>query len=113
MDDEDEFLAVDIQFHLRLAEASHNESTRAVARAGHDGRISDRSDYPSDTSTSIALSATSEIRCRDHQPRRCARVARSIDEHLGSAEEYFLGERLNDDDSSELATGGNAEEDST
>ncbi len=113
VDNEEEFLAVDIQFHIRLAEASHNEVLARLLREIMSQYVTDRGDYPVghiDIDRALRNQQDTLEAIIDGSP---ARIATSIDEHLGSAEEYFLGERLNDDDSSELATGGNAEEDST
>ena len=94
VDDGDEFLAVDIQFHLRLAEASHNERLALLVRDTMSQFISDRSDYPVghiDIDRALRNQRDTLAAIIDGT---LARVARSMDEHLGSAEEYFLGERL-------------------
>ena len=94
VDDGDEFLAVDIQFHVRLAEASQNERLARLVRDTMSQFISDRSDYPVghiDIERALSNQRDTLAAIIDGTP---ARIARSIDEHLGSAEEYFLGERL-------------------
>lgn len=94
VEDGDEFLAVDIQFHLRLAEASHNERLARLVRDTMSQFISDRSEYPVghiDIDRALHNQRDTLAAIVDGTS---ARIARSMDEHLGSAEEYFLGERL-------------------
>ena len=98
VDDEDEFLAVDIQFHLRLAEASHNEMLAQLLRDTMSQFVSDRGDYPVghiDIERALRNQQDTLEAIIDGSP---ARIAKSIDEHLASAEEYFLGERLGEGD---------------
>jgi GntR family transcriptional regulator, transcriptional repressor for pyruvate dehydrogenase complex len=99
VDDEEEFLAVDIQFHIRLAEASHNEVLARLLREIMSQYVTDRGDYPVghiDIDRALRNQHDTLEAIIDGSP---ARIATSIDEHLGSAEEYFLGERLSDADS--------------
>ncbi len=103
VDDEEEFLAVDIQFHIRLAQASHNELLAKLLRETMSQYVSDRGDYPVghiDIDRALRNQQDTLDAIIDGSP---ARIAASIDEHLGSAEEYFLGERLNDWDQLTLA----------
>jgi GntR family transcriptional regulator, transcriptional repressor for pyruvate dehydrogenase complex len=96
VEDEDEFLAVDIQFHLRLAEASHNPVLARLLRDAMSQYVTDRSDYPVghiDIDRAIQNQKDTLEAIIDGSPER---IAASIDEHLASAEEYFLGERLDD-----------------
>jgi len=94
IDDGNEFLAVDILFHIRLAEASQNEMLTRLLRETMSQFVSDRSDYPVghiDIERALRNQRDTLEAIVDGTP---ARIAESIDEHLGSAEEYFLGERL-------------------
>jgi GntR family transcriptional repressor for pyruvate dehydrogenase complex len=96
VDDGDEFLAVDIQFHVRLAEGSQNERLARLVRETLNQFMSDRSEYPVghiDIERALENQRDTLAAVVDGNP---ARIARSMDEHLGSAEEYFLGERLNE-----------------
>ena len=98
MDDEDEFLAVDIQFHIRLAEASHNEVLAQLMRDIMSQYVTDRGDYPVghiDIDRALRNQQDTLEAIVDGSP---ARIAKSIDKHLASAEEYFLGERLSEGD---------------
>lgn len=100
VDDEEEFLAVDIQFHIRLAEASHNEVLARLLREIMSQYVTDRGDYPvGHINIDRALRNQQDTLDAVIDGSR-ARIAASIDEHLGSAEEYFLGERLHDVDQS-------------
>jgi GntR family transcriptional repressor for pyruvate dehydrogenase complex len=94
MDDPEEFLAVDIQFHVRLAKASGNEVLAEYVRETLRNFTSSRAQYPvghigleqallNQRDTFEAILSGSILR-----------IARSIDRHLGNGEEYFLGERL-------------------
>ena len=94
VDDDDEFLAVDIQFHVRLAEASHNELLARLVQDTMNQFVSDRNEYPVghiDIEHALRLQADTLGAIVEASPTR---IAESIDEHLGTAEEYFLGERL-------------------
>jgi GntR family transcriptional regulator, transcriptional repressor for pyruvate dehydrogenase complex len=96
VDQGEEFLAVDIQFHVRLAEASQNERLARLVRETMSQFISDRSEYPVghiDIERALYHQRDTLGAIIDGTP---ARIEQSIDEHLGSAEEYFLGERLSD-----------------
>lgn len=94
MNDAEEFLAVDIQFHVRLAESCKNEMLARLVRDTMNQFMSERARYPVGH---IDL----ELALKRHTDTLDAviageplRIARSIDEHLASAEEYFLGQRL-------------------
>jgi GntR family transcriptional repressor for pyruvate dehydrogenase complex len=105
VDDEEEFLAVDIQFHIRLAEASHNEVLTRLLRDIMSQYVTDRRDYPVghiDIDRALQNQQDTLEAIVDGSP---GRIAASIDAHLGSAEEYFLGERLGEADVVEVATG--------
>ncbi len=94
VDDEEEFLAVDIQFHVRLAEASHNEVLAQLLRDVMSQYVTDRSDYPVghiDIDRALQNQRDTLEAIVEGSP---ARIAASIDEHLASAEEYYLGEPL-------------------
>ncbi len=90
----DEFLAVDIQFHLRLAEASRNKMLAQLLRDTMSQFVSDRGTYPVghiDIQRALRNQQDTLDAVIDGSP---SWIAASMDEHLGSAEEYFLGERL-------------------
>lgn len=94
VDDGDEFLAVDIQFHLRLAEASRNKILAQLLRDTMSQYVSDRDRYPVghiDIERALRNQQDTLDAVIDGSPTW---IAQSIDEHMGSAEEYFLGERL-------------------
>lgn len=90
----DEFLAVDIQFHIRLAESSHNERLALLVHDTLSQFMTARSEYPVghiDIERALTNQRDTLAAIVDGSPER---IAKSMDEHLGSAEEYFLGERL-------------------
>jgi GntR family transcriptional regulator, transcriptional repressor for pyruvate dehydrogenase complex len=94
MDDAEEFLAVDFQFHVRIAEACDNDILAAVVRDTMNRFMSERARYPvGHVDLELALERQSDT-LEAVVSGVPGRIARSIDEHLGSAEEYFLGERL-------------------
>jgi GntR family transcriptional repressor for pyruvate dehydrogenase complex len=93
-EDPTEFYAVDVQFHIRLAEASGNDFLARLVRETLNALISTRAHYPvGHVDFTYALQnqrdtlAAIESGSSDH-------IAKSIDQHLASAEEYFIGERL-------------------
>ena len=94
LEDPTEFYAVDVQFHIRVGEASGNDFLARLLRDTLNTFMSARSHYPvghvdlthaihnqQDTLAAIVDGSLDRIMC-------------SIDEHLASAEEYFIGERL-------------------
>ena len=89
-----EFYAVDVQFHIRVAEASSNDFLERLVRDTLNTLMSMRAHYPvGHVDFADAL--------RNQQDTLSAIVdgpgdgiLRAIDQHLASAEEYFIGERL-------------------
>jgi GntR family transcriptional repressor for pyruvate dehydrogenase complex len=93
-EDPEEFLAVDMRFHVRVAEATANEFLAELVRETMRRLASLRAEYPVGH-----IDIDQALRNQEHTLAAIvsssqARIARSIDEHLGDAEEYFLGERL-------------------
>jgi GntR family transcriptional repressor for pyruvate dehydrogenase complex len=95
MEDPEEFLAVDIQFHLKLAEVSKSDVVARLVRQVLTQFMSERTSYP--------VGHIDMKRALEHHretleaiaERTPGRIRRTMDAHLGSAEEYFLGKRLN------------------
>lgn len=94
LDDAEELLAVDLQFHVRIAEASGNPVLAQMVRDTIGQYMTERAVYPVGH---VALQRAIQNQLDtvqalvDGDPER---IARSIDTHLASAEEYFLGARL-------------------
>jgi GntR family transcriptional repressor for pyruvate dehydrogenase complex len=92
--DPDEFIAVDIQFHVRISDASGNPLLSKHLRETLGGYALLRSDYPVgriDLRQGIVNQLDTLEAIVSREPDR---IAHAIDEHLGSLEEYFLGERV-------------------
>lgn len=90
----EEFLEVDFQFHLRVAEASGNALMAEFLREILRRYAAIRSQYPVghvalDRGIANQQATLDAIRSGDPE-----RVVAAMDEHLGSVEEHFLGERL-------------------
>lgn len=94
--DPDEAWAVDVQFHLRLAEASHNPLLAEMIKEVFRRYRAIRVQYPvgrielgpAVTNQREALAA---IRSRDP-----IRASAAMEEHLGVVEEHFFGRRIGD-----------------
>lgn len=83
-----------VQFHVRIAEATQNERLARLVRETLSQFISDRSDYPvGHINIEKALRNQRDTLAAIIDGER-EWIARSIDDHLGDAEKYFLGERL-------------------
>lgn len=95
LDAPEEFIEVDFQFHLRVAELSGNELIAESLREILRRYSAIRSQYPVghvalDQGIVNQQNTLDAIRSGDPE-----RVAAAMDVHLGSVEEHFLGERLN------------------
>ncbi len=94
VDDPEEFVAVDFQFHLRFAEASANSMLADFATATITRFVALREQYPvgrADIRRGLVNQRHTLEALRSRDPER---VIASLDEHLGVVEEHFLGERL-------------------
>ena len=94
LDEPEEFIAVDLQFHMRIAEVSGNRVLAAQLRDVIQQYMQMRQQYPVgrielDRGIENQRQTLEAIRSR-----RPAEILRAVDEHLGSLEEHFLGERL-------------------
>lgn len=90
----DDFILVDCQFHIRVAEASRNDLLSEYTTTTINLFADRRAQYPVgriDLNQGILNQQHSldAITSGDAE-----RVVASIDDHLGSVEEHFLGERL-------------------
>jgi GntR family transcriptional repressor for pyruvate dehydrogenase complex len=94
LDDPDEFHAVDVQFHVRIGESSGNELLARLVRETLHALMSSRAHYPVghvDLAHALRNQQDTLAAIVSGMPEL---IAQSIDEHLASAEEYFLGGRL-------------------
>jgi GntR family transcriptional regulator, transcriptional repressor for pyruvate dehydrogenase complex len=94
LDRPDEFFEVDARFHIVIGEISANPVIAEYQRTTLNRISAIRADYPVghvDLRLAIANQLDTMAALRS---RRRERVLRSLDDHLGSVEEYFLGERL-------------------
>lgn len=94
MDAPEEFVAVDIQFHLRLGEASKNDLLAGFLRDTLTSFSSRRAQYPVGhvaLEKALVNQRHTLDAIVDGSP---ARIARSIDRHLGYVERHFLGAKL-------------------
>jgi GntR family transcriptional regulator, transcriptional repressor for pyruvate dehydrogenase complex len=94
MSNPEEFVAVDIRFHVRLAEASANDLLAGYLRDTMTNFISRRTQYPvGHIGVERALENQRDTfgAIVDGTP---IRIAQSIDRHLGDAEQHFLGHQL-------------------
>jgi GntR family transcriptional regulator, transcriptional repressor for pyruvate dehydrogenase complex len=94
LDSPDEFFEADARFHVVIGEISGNPVIAEYQRATLSRISAIRADYPVghvDLRLAIANQRDTMAALRS---RRRGRVLRSLDDHLGSVEEYFLGERL-------------------
>jgi GntR family transcriptional repressor for pyruvate dehydrogenase complex len=94
MSEPDEFVAVDTQFHLKVADAARNSILAGYVISMWSRFLMLRAHYPTGH---VDLN-----RARENQQRMLAalesrdpkRITEAVDEHVGSSEEYFLGKRL-------------------
>ena len=94
LDRPDEFFEADARFHVVIGEISGNPVLGEYQRTTL-GRISAiRADYPVGHVDLRLAIANQRHTMAALKSRRQDRVLRSLDDHLGSVEEYFLGERL-------------------
>ena len=94
MDDPEEFVAVDIRFHVRIGDASGNELLAGYLRETMTKFSSRRVQYPVghvDLETALLSQRDTFEAIVDGAHKR---VAQSIDRHLGHAEQHFLGDQL-------------------
>jgi GntR family transcriptional repressor for pyruvate dehydrogenase complex len=94
LDEPDEFIAVDLQFHVRVGTLSGNELISKALGETLRAYALMRSQYPvgrMDLGEGLRHQRRTlrAIRTRDR-----AAILRAVDDHLGSLEEHFLGERL-------------------
>lgn len=94
LDDPEEFVAVDIRFHVRIGDASGNELLAGHLRDTMTKFSSRRVQYPVghvDLETALLSQRDTFDAIVDGAQDR---IAESIDRHLGHAELHFLGEPL-------------------
>jgi GntR family transcriptional repressor for pyruvate dehydrogenase complex len=97
LSDPDEFIVVDLQFHIRISEASRNPLFSKHLREILGSYALLRTEYPVgrlDLQQGIVNQETTLQAIVSRDPTR---IALAIDEHLGNLEEYFLGQRLSVD----------------
>lgn len=90
----EEFIAVDFRFHSRFGELSGNPFLAEYLKDTIQRFMAVRAQYPVghiDFARGIRNQQDTLAALRTRIP---ARVVQSLDNHLGSVEEYFLGERL-------------------
>lgn len=94
MGNPEEFLAVDMQFHIRLADASGNDVLARLIRETLSQFMTERSVYPVghiDMERAVEFHRDTLAALIDGSPDK---IAQTIDEHLGAVEHYYLGKRL-------------------
>lgn len=96
LDAPEEFIAVDLQFHLRIGELSGNALIAASLRQVIERYIEARQHYPVGHIELARGISNQRDTLAALRTRRPAEIVRAVDDHLGSVEEYFLGERLRD-----------------
>jgi len=92
--DEDGFYAIDMQFHLRIVDASRNEMLGAFERTLFDHLDTLRGQFPVghvELGRALENQRTTLEALRTRAPER---IVSALDDHLASLEEHFLGERL-------------------
>jgi GntR family transcriptional repressor for pyruvate dehydrogenase complex len=94
LDDPEEILALDNTFHERVAEAAGNDRLTEHVQETMRRLASRRAEYPVGH-----IDVKQALHNQQHTLEAIvsgsrSRIIRSVDQHLGSAEEYFLGERL-------------------
>lgn len=94
IDHTDEFLAVDMEFHARLAETSGNEMLAEYVRETLRRYELKRRHLPVGHVEWAKAIRLHQDTCAALEGRDPGQVAAALDEHLGAAEEHFLGERL-------------------
>jgi GntR family transcriptional repressor for pyruvate dehydrogenase complex len=93
-DEPEEFIAVDARFHAKLGEVSGNPVLAEQARTVIHRFMAIRAQYPVGHIVLERATRNQRDTLEAIESRDGARITRAIDEHLGSVEEYFLGERL-------------------
>ena len=94
LDRPDEFFEVDARFHIVIGEVSGNPVLAEYQRTTLNRISAIRADYPVGHVELRLAIANQRDTMAALRSRRRGRVLRSLDDHLGSVEEYFLGERL-------------------
>jgi GntR family transcriptional regulator, transcriptional repressor for pyruvate dehydrogenase complex len=94
LDRPDEFFEVDARFHIVIGEISGNPVIWEYQRTTLNRISAIRAGYPVGHVELRLAIANQRHTMAALRSRRRTRVLRSLDDHLGSVEEYFLGERL-------------------
>jgi GntR family transcriptional repressor for pyruvate dehydrogenase complex len=94
LDRPDEFFEVDARFHIVIGEVSGNSVIAEYQRTTLNRISAIRADYPVGHVELRLAIANQRDTMAALESRRREWVLRSLDHHLGSVEEYFLGERL-------------------
>ena len=92
-EDPEAFIELDVRFHLRIAAASNSQLARFLASIFRD-LASARSRYPSEYGSMEAAVENQRDTLEALRSGDAERVAASIDRHLGSLEEHFIGRAL-------------------
>ncbi len=94
IDDPDEFIAVDFQFHIKVADACGNPTLAAFTTETIQQFAALRQQYPigrADLRRGLANQRDTLEALRSRDPER---IVASLDEHLGVVEEHFIAERI-------------------
>lgn len=92
-EDPEDFIELDVRFHLRIAAASNPQLARFLASIFRD-LASARSRYPSEYGSMEAAVENQRDTLEALRSGDAEQVAASIDRHLGSLEEHFVGRVL-------------------